>query len=402
MKLPRGLLSLLTVLVIVSGIGGAVGWRLLKDARAQSTEAAADSLPDVAGSEVVASDPFMGAQPVEGVEVVKDTLWVRVVAAGEAAASRRSAVATRAPGVVERVLVRENDRVAAGQLLVQIDTTEAVMNLAQARSEKVRAEATYKERMLYGGNTPLDAAAQAERERIVRAESGLTNAELSIQRRELELEMTRVRAPFAGRIANLRAVEGAYLNNGGEVLTLVQLDPIRVEVNVLEGEINYLTPGRRASVLFNALPGETFNARVESVNPIVDPNTRTGRVTLTLPNPQGKILPGYYARVSLDAEAFTNRILVPREAVVQRGDKHRDVVFMLKDKDDRGYGLAEWRYVTVGRRNDEMVEIIPSADTSMLEPGEIVLVNGHHYLAHDTQVRLVENVEAAGGRPGGE
>ena len=65
-------------------------------------------------------------------------------------------------------------------------------------------------------------------------------------------------------------------------------------------------------------------------------------------------------------------------------------------------GLADWKYVAIGRRNETHVEIIPSDDTSMLEPGEIVLVNGHHYLAHDTPVRLVESVAAAGGGRGGE
>ena len=66
---------------------------------------------------------------------------------------------------------------------------------------------------------------------------------------------------------------------------------------------------------------------------------------------------------------------------------------------DGNRGLAKWRYVTTGRENDTHVEIIPG-DEGMVEPGEVVLVDGHHYLAHDTPVRLVENVAAEGGRPG--
>ena len=63
--------------------------------------------------------------------------------------------------------------------------------------------------------------------------------------------------------------------------------------------------------------------------------------------------------------------------------------------------LAKWRYVNPGRENDTYVEILPEGpEQGMVAPGEVVLVDGHHYLAHDTPIRLVENVAAAGGRPG--
>jgi RND family efflux transporter MFP subunit len=384
MKLQRGILSLLTVVVLFLGVGVAVAWRLLSQEDATAAP--------------VSADQWMGAQAVEGVPVVRDTLWLRVVAAGQAEASRRSTVATRTSGVVQRVLVREGAQVRAGDLLVQLDTVVVSMNLTRARNDLFRAQILLEERMLLGGEI-LNATERANRERILRAEL-LAGPELSVAEREMELEFTRVRAPFAGRVANLKAVEGAFIGNGGEVLTLLQLDPIKVDVSVLESDISYLAVGRRASVRFNALGGETLTGVVESVNPLVDPTTRAGRVTLTLPNPQGRILPGNYAWVSLDAEAFPDRILVPREAVVTRGDTHREVVFMLKNPDDQGRGMAEWRYVATGRRNDTMVEIVPSEESPMLQPGEIVLVDGHHYLAHDVAVRLVDNVATAGGRPG--
>jgi len=66
---------------------------------------------------------------------------------------------------------------------------------------------------------------------------------------------------------------------------------------------------------------------------------------------------------------------------------------------DEKQGLAKWRYVTTGRENEEYVEILPSGEGTV-EPGETVLVDGHVYLAHDTPVRLVEDVAAEGGRPG--
>src|SRR5688572_30621479 len=233
MKLQRGILSLLTVLLLFAGIGGAVAWRLLRQEDAEATPADPD-LPDIEGVAVVSTDQFMGAQPVKGAPVVRDTLWVRVVAARQAEASRRSPVATRTAGVVQRVFVRENSQVGTGQILVQLDTVEAAMSLVEAQAALTRAQAAYEERMLGAAGVSLTTEQRAQRERIVRAESGLTGAELSIERARQELEYTRVRAPFSGRVADLKAVEGAYANTGSEVLTLLQLDPIKVEVNVLE------------------------------------------------------------------------------------------------------------------------------------------------------------------------
>lgn len=403
MKTDRGVLSLLTVLLLFAAVCGAVAWRLLKEGAAPSGPAAArPELPSTEGVVVSSVDLFGESRPVEGAPVVRDTLWIQVVGSGVAVASRRSQVAARASGVVQRVYVREGAGVREGDLLVQLDTAQAVMNLIRAQTALTRAQAQYGQRMLLVGSAGdlLSDDERTNRERVVRAETGLTEAELMLAEREMELELTRVRAPFSGRVADLRAVEGAFLSDGGEVLTLVQLDPIQVVVDVLEGEIGLISVGRRAAVRFNALGGETLTARVESVNPRVDPGTRAGRVTLTLSNPGGRILPGNYGWVSLDAEPFPDRVLVPRQAITTRGERHREVVFLLVGADAEGQGFAEWNYVAVGRRNETWVEIVPGDDTSLPEPGAIVLVNGHHYLAHDTPVHLVDNVYLAGGTPG--
>lgn len=397
MKLSRTALSLLTVLLIFLGLGAGVAWRILAG---EGDDGRADAaLPDTEGVEVESAEQFSAtqAQPVRGVDVIQDTLWLTVVAAGEAEAYRRSDVSARTSGIVQEIRVREGQLVRAGELLVQLDTTEAAMDLEQARAELTSRRVDFEVAMLGQGEI-ADAEERANRERILRATTGLDNAEVAVRRAELELEWTRVRAPFSGRVANLEAVEGSFISSGGEVLTLVQLDPIKVEVNVLEAEMAYLEEGRRATLQFPAFPGETLQGRIETINPVVDPDTRSSRVTVVLPNPDHRIRPGMYARVTLEAQSYPDRVLVPREAIVERD--RRQVVFMIRNMDEQGRGVSEWRYVTTGLRNDEFVEIVPHEDTSMLSPGEIVLVDGHHYLAHDWPVQLVENVAQAGGRPG--
>jgi RND family efflux transporter MFP subunit len=396
MKLSRTVLSLLTVFVILAAVGGAVAWRVLSDD--DDAAAARPQLPDTEGVDVASAQLFGGAQPVRGEVVVQDTLWIHVVASGQAEAYRRSTVATRGSGIVMEVRVRENQAVRAGDLLVRLDTLEAAMELAQARAQMVQAQADFQERMLFSGEI-LDEEVRRERERIIRAASGLDQAEVAIQRAQLAMANTEVRAPFAGRVADLKAVEGAFMGSGAEALTLAQLSPIKVEVNVGEAEIAYLDAGRSARIRLAGLPDETFTGRVESVNPLVDPETRSARVTLVLPNADERIKPGMYAWASLDARSYPDRILIPREAVVERGER-RPVVFMANELDEEGNGISEWRYVTPGHRNETHVEIVATDETAGLRPGEIVLVDGHHTLAHQVRIRLVENVVVAGGRPG--
>jgi membrane fusion protein, multidrug efflux system len=402
MKLSRSVLSLLTVLLIFAGLAAGVGWRLLaadEDGNANRSE-----LPDTEGVQVQSAAQFVGAQPVSGAEVLQDTLWIPVIAMGEARAYRKSEVATRTAGVVEGVFVRENDLVREGDVLVQLDTTEAAMELEQAESQHLTATIDFQTRMIAAGDGLefLTDEEREARERRVRALSGLSGAEVNLEQARRQMEFTRVRAPFTGRVANLHAVEGAYLNTGAEVLTLLQVDPVKVEAQVMESEVGYLEAGRRATVRFSSFGGEEFEARVESVNPIVD-DTRSARVTLVMPNPGHRIRHGMHARVVVDAQAYPNRIMVPREAVVERdrGARRAQVVFMASNLNEQGHGIAEWRYVATGFRNETHVEILFHEDTDVLEAGEIVLVDGHHYLAHDTEVQLVDDVRAAGGRPGG-
>src|SRR5690606_1056515 len=144
-----------------------------------------------------------------------------------------------------------------------------------------------------------DPRVRAERDTAARARSGLDAALVAVERAELNLLRTRIVAPFAGRIANLKVVPGQYVNVGDELLTVQAMDPIRVDAKVLEGNIGFLAVGRTARVTFSAFPGEVFEGRIQTINPVVDPEFRNARVSISVRNPNGRILPGMFARATL-------------------------------------------------------------------------------------------------------
>ena len=387
MPCPRRLFSFGVAILVLAVMGAGVYLRIKGETEEAKVGGSEADRPVVESASAFATDV---AIPVEGVAAVRDTLLVSVSAAGQAAAYRQATLRAQVEGQVRRVAVRENDRVAPGGLLLEIDPTQYELNVERARAAVTSAEAMFRELTLFDDRIE-DATIREERERVARSRSNLDQARVDLRQAELNLERTRIRPGFPGRVASLKVVPGQWVSAGDELLTVVDLDPIKVEVQVLEGEVAFLTPGREARVSFSAFPDTTFTGTIETINPIVDQTTRTAKVTVMVPNPDGRILPGMYARVSLEARRFADRILVPREAILERD--RRTMLFVYQD------GRAKWRYVTTGLENEALVEIVEHAETEMVEPGEVVLTNGHYTLIHDARVRIVDDVRGAGGRP---
>lgn len=374
------------VVLVFAALGAGVYLRISSEVSAEGS--------DADGSDPVTSSTSMFstdvAIAVEGAEVVRDTLVLSVRASGQAEAWRRSTMTAEVAGRVQRLPVREADAVAEGELLLALDPTDMELALERAEARLAQAEADYREKLLF--DEDLAPAVRAERERAQRLKSGLTDAEIAVREARLDLERTRVRAPFPGRVASVNVVPGQLVSQGADLMTVVDLDPIKVQVQVLEGELAHLAPGGTAELRFSAFSDEVFTGTIETINPMVDQQTRTAKVTVVVDNPGGRILPGMYARVELEAQRIPDRILVPRSAILERD--RRTMLFVYED------GKAKWRYVTTGLENDELVEIVENPETEMVRPGEVVLTGGHFTLTHDADVRLVENYrQAETGRP---
>jgi RND family efflux transporter MFP subunit len=386
MALPgRALAISITVIILIIGATGSMV-KIRNDSKKEDSANAKAAASATPGAAALGNDDAFGGsgpQPVYGAVVVKDTLVISVNATGQAAAWQQIPLSVELAGRIAQLPLKENDPVSAGSVLLTLDTTEFAFNLASANTRLKQAQANYKAEILTDYRI-TDPALRASRDTAARMKSGLADAEIQLQRAEMDFQRVRLRAPFSGRVANIKAVPGQRVSPGAEVMTIIDIDPIKVEVQVLESQIGFLARGRKAQITFAAFPDEVFNGRIETTNPMVDQTTRMARVTVTIPNPRGRILPGMYARVKLDATRLADRILVPRTAILQRG---RDLVMVYRPEGD--HGVAEWRYVTVGQGNDDFVEIVENPDTKMVAPGEIVLTNGHYTIAHDAPVKLV-------------
>ncbi|HYR08025.1 MAG TPA: efflux RND transporter periplasmic adaptor subunit [Longimicrobium sp.] len=391
----RRTLTTSAVAAVVLAAGGIAVYGRIQSADAASGETARDTtapLVQTSASGTFATDV---AIPVQGTPAVRGDLVMSVSAAGQAEAWQKAVLVAQVAGRIVSLGVREGDPVRNGQTVVGLDGAEYALAVEEAQAALADAQNKLREATLLDDRIE-DAKVRDERLAAARIRSGVPAAEVRLRRAQLDLTRIRTASPFAGRVATLKVVPGQWVDRGAELMTVVSLDPIRVEVQVLESEISHLAPGRTANVSFAAFPGESFTGRVQTINPIVESGTRTARVTVLVSNPGGRILPGMYARVSLQAQRYADRVLVPRSSILERDRRSMLFVYEPGSAD----GLAKWRYVTTGLQNESMVEILSDGvETDSVKAGEIVLTEGHYTLIHDARVRLVEDAKKEGGRP---
>lgn len=217
----------------------------------------------------------------------------------------------------------------------------------------------------------------AKRDDVILNKSGMTNAINAVNRAKLNLSYTEIFAPFNGVVANFDLVENKRVNAGEKLFDLLDVSRLKVEVGVLESEINKIMIGSKAKLKLNAVPDKIYTGKVIQINPLVDPETKTCRVTVEIMDKDNSIKPGMFASVSIEAEIFKNRILTPKEALLVR-DK-RNLVFIVEN------GLAKWHYVKIGEQNDEFIEVLDG-----ISIGDTVIVDGHYNLAHDSKINIIQ------------
>lgn len=325
--------------------------------------------------------PSMPPTPVSVATVIERPVTDWSSWNGRIQAVQQAEIRARVAGELRAVHFREGDAVAAGVLLFTLDDREYRAALANARANRSRAEArldlarrelkrarALQEAGVMSGEE-LDARIGEERQ----AEADLAAARAALAQAELNLEFTRISAPFAGRISAAEVQPGNLIQPGVTLLTtLVSVDPVRVDFQI--DEPAYLRLKRSLAGAAESAPpvrvtlsGDTapsHEGRVVFVDNALDPGTGTLRVRAELPNPDGLLTPGLFARVELRGDSTAAALLIHDQAVLT--DQDRRYVWVAGSGE-----LAERRDVRLGSQS-EGLRVIESG----LQPGDRVVVNG--------------------------
>ncbi len=363
------------------------------------------------------------ALPVQVQPAIMGDLIIRVPATGTTEPLQVITIIPKTSGEIVELPVYEGKTVRKGDLLFRFDDREAKLAIAEARGALLRAQGEFgiwnysrietekKQYSALSNFSEIEARWQLAQQKytsgeisdslfqqarinyetasvmagknqveVAEASTGLLQARTALEKAQLALAFSEIRAPFSGIIGNLEIAHHQFVAGGKECCQLMDLSQVKVAVGILENEVSFLQPGRKAAVSFPAFPNEIFEGEIVTINPVIDPKTRTCRVTVMLLNPHNKIKSGMFAYVKLDAQIFHKKFLVPKPAVLIRDN--RKLVFIVRE------GRAKWCYVETGLENEDFVEVLESKFD--LKPEELVITDGHFTLVHDAPVRVVE------------
>jgi RND family efflux transporter MFP subunit len=410
--------KVLTIILIIIGICIALYFFVIRNG-AQSEEEQA-SQDTAQATENVPETPI----PVKVDTAKVGELIISLKSPGEAVTNRMVTIKSEVSGIIKKLNVEEGLHVREGDLLMELDDRQFRLELERAQADRLsklselllekqfestemaipqsemdeiqkakqeyeRVQGLYKKGMI-SENEFDEAYRQYElaliqsgekKDEIRSASKGLTQAEIAVKTAQMNLEKTKILAPFSGIITDIQVSPQEHIANGREFFVLVNISRIQVHAKVLESEIGKMKQGREVVLRFSAYPDKVFEGRVKSISPIVNPEDKTCKVIIDVANPREEIKPGMHAEVEIAAEIHENKLLVPQEAVLDRGG--RKLAFVVEE------GLAKWRYVQVGLENDQYAEILPSErEGEGIKEGETVIVDGHFTLAHDARVTI--------------
>ncbi|MCB0578308.1 MAG: efflux RND transporter periplasmic adaptor subunit [Phaeodactylibacter sp.] len=298
----------------------------------------------------------MPAVPVEAVRVSPEALRDVITVNGSTAPNEEVAITSEVPGKITKIHFQEGKLTNKGDLLIQLDDEELRaerQRLAVQRNlnEKIaeRLEALYKKE-----------GVSLQEYEIAVAEVKKVEAEIALI--DAQLEKRVVRAPFAGRLGLRLVSEGSYLAPGTPIVNLVSTNPIKVEFNIPEKYSHLVGQGTRISFRLDGSDRD-YPATVIAREPKVDAETRTLRLKAIAPNPDGSILPGSFANVTVDLREYGQALLVPTQAIVP--ELNAQNVYVYRN------GKAEQVEVQTGLRQESLIQV-----TEGLSPGDTVITTG--------------------------
>jgi membrane fusion protein (multidrug efflux system) len=319
-----------------------------------------------------------GGPPVAVVvaPVRSERLSFELEALGTAGANESVDVTAKVANQVTVVRFAEGQQVRKGEVLVELDGTQARADLAVAEAALAESRSQYqRSRELYTTRVLSDAQIEqieANEARVASARSRVAD--------------TVVRAPFAGRVGLRRVSVGSLISPGTVITTLDDTSTIKLDFTIPETFIPAVQPGLEIAAHSVAYPEVTFAGRVASMDSRVDPATRSVTVRALLPNAEGRLKPGMFLTVRL-ARGAVDALLVPEQALVpEQGDVY---VFVVRDD------AVEKRRVRLGQRRVGDVQVLEG-----LVEGDIVVTEGTQKLRDGTTVRVQPGPGEAAAPPG--
>jgi len=336
----KRVLNLALIVLAVAGCGN-------KKTKTETTEVA-EVIPNVKVAEAVKQN------------VTQESTYSATV---EAFATNN--IAPQSSGRIQKINVEVGSFVSKGQILAEMDQVQleqAGLQLTNTKTELDRLKQLYSE----GGVSQSDYEAMELQYKV--AKSTYDNLQ----------ENTLLRSPIYGVVTARNYDKGDMYVMGQPIFTVQQIVPVKILVGISEADYTRVKVGDKVTLTVDALPGESFDGKINRLYPTMDATTHTFNAEVLVQNSNRKIRPGMFARVTV---TFGNQeaVVVPDAAIVKMQGSGQRSVYVVEN------GTAVEKVVTLGKHFDGQYALM-----SGLEGGEQVVIKGQNSLRNGIKVQVVE------------
>lgn len=288
-------------------------------------------------------------------------------------------VSTDLSGIVSKIGFESGRSVKQGDLLVQLDTTQedAMLRSAQARSDLANLNKGRFQELL-----SKNSASKADYDNAV---AEFRQAQAAVDEQKALINRKTIRAPFDGSAGIRKVNVGQFINPGTPLVDVTALDTLYVNFSLPQQYVSVLTPGREVEVKIEGVDNEAYQGEITALNSIVDSSTRNIEVQATLENPEGKLLPGMFAKVNVKLPEKTKVVAIPASSISYA--PYGDSVYVVvngKGADGKDGKIVRIQPVKLGTSRGDQVSVLTGLKTGdevvtsgvfKLRPGGSVIVN---------------------------
>ena len=326
--------------LVIAGVLGAVALVAGVSYWAGRSSSPATNAPPPAAAKAPAAPGVV----VEASRVTVVRLPQALTAVGSLRSDETVVVRPEVAGRVASIGFREGEAVAKGQVLVKLDDSVQQADLDRAQANLTLSRTKHERSIDLRNKGFLSSQALDE------AVNNLKVAEADAELMRARVNKMTLKAPFSGTIGLRLASVGDYVKEGQDIVNLESLDPLKVDFRLPELSLSQLQNGQTLQIALDALPDKTYDGKVIAVNPLIDSNGRSIVVRAQVPNRDGKLRPGMFARVRLFTRDNKDAIVVPEEALFPVGDDK----YVYKVVDNK----AQRQKVEIGQRREGRVEVV--------------------------------------------
>jgi RND family efflux transporter MFP subunit len=337
------------------------------------------------GAKRPSGEPDLDALPVHIETIRRQSLNSYIVLNGIVEPERKVEVFARLSAYVKQIVKEEGAIVKKGDTLAVLDDIEvrisheqarialdqAKLSLDEAEQNLVRAEELFKRELISEQEYQTQDAVHKQRQLDYK------NREQNFQNLELQLSWTRIQANSEGYITERLIEVGGRVNANQHVYTIEDFDPLLVRVFVPTTDAILLKTGMPAAVSSEVLKGTSFPGRVTLINPRIDVQTGTVRVTVEVYDESLRLKPGMFVQVRIAVGQKENVLVIPRKAILYRQNK--TYAFVVDG------GRASQREITLGLTEEDLAEV-----ASGLEEGETIVSVGVENLKDGQRVEVLQ------------